>query len=620
MEHVCTATLAPNLVARRVSILGLVVAALLACLAVNDVGLSAAESADTTTSTTVAPAPLFALAAFPVQGKCTFSDSYGVTRSGGRTHEGVDIMATTGKYVYAVANGTLTRQYRDAAGSLSGNGWRLTTADGTYFFYAHLSEHAPGLAVGSVVTPGQIIGYVGATGNAGSPHLHFEIHPNGGAPINPTASLRAVDGCAITTPPTAPTGPTSPPNAVPNSDRPPVAGEPMSRSTGHGAFAVAVRIPAVALPAEPPPPAGPTVPTVPTAQVPPAPVDARLSTRWKFIEPVVVLSSSGATALAANSTRQVPLTGVAGLGSVSTAVMVRISATAAAEGRMVVHPCSGPVPDATSLTVAPGAMAISTAMVTVTANTICVTSSVAANVKLTVTAQSSPEGAGSSPRISLRALDTQATSSRLAPNQKVTVSAAAFGGDHQAAGLTATFTLTNPAAAGTLSISACGGTELKAPFTNSAISSFSLVVAAGTAGLCVSSTVATDLAVDVTGVWGSQAPPVTPVGPISVLGTVAAPAAVGDAPVAVVLPVLQPLGSAPAVVTSAILNATLVATKGPVSLFVWPCAQPRPATPVGTVPATKSATFVLAATITDGQFCVAASDTTAVVIDVSGVG
>ena len=76
---------------------------------------------------------------FPVQGLCGFVNSYGAPRSNGRTHEGVDIIAKVGKFVYAVRDGVLTKQYIDKPGSLSGNGWRLTAADGTYFFYAHLS-------------------------------------------------------------------------------------------------------------------------------------------------------------------------------------------------------------------------------------------------------------------------------------------------------------------------------------------------------------------------------------------------------------------------------------------------------------------------------------------------
>ena len=153
-----------------------------------------------------APVPAVAIVAFPAQGICSFGDTYGAPRAGGRIHEGVDIIAKAGQWVYAVNDGTLTRQYLDSPGSLSGNGWRLTVADGTYFFYAHLSAFGPGLAVGSAVKAGQIIGQVGMTGNAPIPHLHFEVHPGGGASVNPTPIVRAVDGCKTTTVPGQPNG------------------------------------------------------------------------------------------------------------------------------------------------------------------------------------------------------------------------------------------------------------------------------------------------------------------------------------------------------------------------------------------------------------------------------
>jgi murein DD-endopeptidase MepM/ murein hydrolase activator NlpD len=185
----------------------------------------------TTTTTTTAPVSRpadvvssMAIAAFPVQGLCSFTDTYGAARAGGRVHEGVDIIAKAGQWIYATNDGILTKQYLDAPGSLSGNGWRLTIADGSYFFYAHLSAFAAGVSVGSPVKAGQIIGQVGMTGNAPIPHLHFEVHPGGGVPVDPTPIVKAIDGCkntavppqpdgalpgAVTPMPTAPTTPTT---------------------------------------------------------------------------------------------------------------------------------------------------------------------------------------------------------------------------------------------------------------------------------------------------------------------------------------------------------------------------------------------------------------------------
>jgi murein DD-endopeptidase MepM/ murein hydrolase activator NlpD len=135
------------------------------------------------------------LQAFPVQGRCGFTDSWQAPRPGGRLHEGVDIIGARGLAIYAVADGVITRML--TGGTLSGNSIRLTIADGTYFFYAHLDGFAAGITVGQTVRAGQIIGYLGSTG-ATSNHLHFEVHPKGGAPVNPYPLVKAVDACNVT--------------------------------------------------------------------------------------------------------------------------------------------------------------------------------------------------------------------------------------------------------------------------------------------------------------------------------------------------------------------------------------------------------------------------------------
>lgn len=135
------------------------------------------------------------LQAFPVQGRCGFSDSWHAPRPGGRLHEGVDIIGARGLAIYAVADGVITRML--SGGTLSGNSIRLTIADGTYFFYAHLDGFAAGLTPGQTVRAGQIIGYLGSTGST-SNHLHFEVHPKGGAAVNPYPLVKAVDACNVT--------------------------------------------------------------------------------------------------------------------------------------------------------------------------------------------------------------------------------------------------------------------------------------------------------------------------------------------------------------------------------------------------------------------------------------
>lgn len=144
------------------------------------------------------------LGAFPVQGTCGFGDTWGYPRSGGRFHQGVDIIAPAGRYVYAAGDGKIAKVYADYPGSLSGNGARVEMADGTYFFYAHLTGLAPGIELGVPVKAGQILGTVGATGNTNTAHLHFEVHPQGGSAVNPYPLVAAINGCARTDPPPQP--------------------------------------------------------------------------------------------------------------------------------------------------------------------------------------------------------------------------------------------------------------------------------------------------------------------------------------------------------------------------------------------------------------------------------
>jgi peptidoglycan hydrolase-like protein with peptidoglycan-binding domain len=147
------------------------------------------------------PVAVASIDVFPVQGRCGYADTWHAPRSGGRVHLGVDIIAARGNLVYAAVEGTITKVYYDRPGSLSGNGIRLTADDGTYFFYAHFDTIAEGISEGARVQAGQVVGTIGATGNTSTPHLHFEIHPNGGTAVNPYPVVKAVDACEITAPP-----------------------------------------------------------------------------------------------------------------------------------------------------------------------------------------------------------------------------------------------------------------------------------------------------------------------------------------------------------------------------------------------------------------------------------
>jgi len=116
----------------------------------------------------------------PVDGPVDFIDSWGFARSGGRTHKGVDMMASSGTPTVAPVSGEVVHR----GSSLGGLSWYVYGDNGNTYYGTHLAGYANQGA--GWVEAGTLIGYVGDTGNAaGTPHLHFEIHPGGGSPVNP---------------------------------------------------------------------------------------------------------------------------------------------------------------------------------------------------------------------------------------------------------------------------------------------------------------------------------------------------------------------------------------------------------------------------------------------------
>jgi murein DD-endopeptidase MepM/ murein hydrolase activator NlpD len=136
---------------------------------------------------------------FPVGEPHSFGDSFGAPRMMGseyeHAHQGTDIMAPFGTPLLACERGFITKMGSD---TLGGTKIWVKGESGTYYYYAHLSAFAEGMADGKVVEAGEVIGYVGDTGNAkgGAPHLHFEIHPEGGPAVNPYPLLKVVDDLA----------------------------------------------------------------------------------------------------------------------------------------------------------------------------------------------------------------------------------------------------------------------------------------------------------------------------------------------------------------------------------------------------------------------------------------
>ncbi len=145
---------------------------------------------------------------FPVEGSVSYTDTFGAARSGGRTHEGQDLMGKRMQRLLAAVDAKVTSVKHDPAG----NYVFLTDDEGWTYRYIHLNNDtpgtddsanrfeeafAPGLKPGMRVRAGEHIAYLGDSGNAEStsPHLHFEIRDPSGVPINGYESLKAATSC-----------------------------------------------------------------------------------------------------------------------------------------------------------------------------------------------------------------------------------------------------------------------------------------------------------------------------------------------------------------------------------------------------------------------------------------
>ena len=135
----------------------------------------------------------------PVQGiaAADLMDTYDDPRGSNRVHEALDIMAPAGTPVLATADGVVEKLFDSDNGGLTI--YQFDPTETWCYYYAHLQRYAPGLAEGDHVKRGEVIGYVGSTGNASAdaPHLHFGIYRLGeqkrwwkGAPVNPYPLLR----------------------------------------------------------------------------------------------------------------------------------------------------------------------------------------------------------------------------------------------------------------------------------------------------------------------------------------------------------------------------------------------------------------------------------------------
>jgi murein DD-endopeptidase MepM/ murein hydrolase activator NlpD len=155
---------------------------------------SSSEAGAAPTSAAAAAAAGGAKLLIPVEGMklAQLSDNFDQPRGTERHHEALDIMAPKGTKVLAVADGKVAKLFESKAGGLTV--YQFDPSDKLAYYYAHLDKYADGLAEGAQVKRGDLIGYVGVTGNSSptAPHLHFavfELTPEKqwwkGTPLNP---------------------------------------------------------------------------------------------------------------------------------------------------------------------------------------------------------------------------------------------------------------------------------------------------------------------------------------------------------------------------------------------------------------------------------------------------
>jgi len=135
----------------------------------------------------------------PVQGvsAAQLVDTYTQARGQGRVHDAIDIAAPRGTPVLATADGVVLKLFQSDRGGITL--YELAPDRRTIYYYAHLDRYAPGMAEGRPLKQGDVLGYVGNTGNAGAGnyHLHFEVSTTtdprrywAGTPQNPFPLLR----------------------------------------------------------------------------------------------------------------------------------------------------------------------------------------------------------------------------------------------------------------------------------------------------------------------------------------------------------------------------------------------------------------------------------------------
>lgn len=526
------------------------------------------------------------LASFPVDGTCSYEDSWQAGRGFSSTgqalyHEGVDIIAAVGVPVRAVVDGTV----RLNTSNRGGIQLYLTAADSSYFFHAHLSRYAEGLVSGQAVKAGAVIAYVGQTGDAqGSvSHLHLEVHPawNNRNPINPYPVVRELTGCGR-----AGTGPL---DSLPDS----------VTSTISGTTSAVVS----------------TSPTD-TGTKPSNGFDG-----LSAIQPIRIADSRGAFSLTRFTPGTINYLTIAGHGGVpanASAVLVNMTVTNTPEaGWLRAWPCGQAIPDTSNLNYTAGQTVANGALLALgERGRLCFQATTEVDVIVDVTGW---QGAGGSLGFASngpeRLFDSRTTGAAVGATTIVRI--AIPGKTPRAA--TLNVTAVQPAGEGHITLWPCDQAH---PVTSSLNFSAGEVIANSvTVGVsakgevCLDSSVRTDVVIDLAGSWaqgsGARPLPIAPARLFDTRGTDPQPGVVHRV-------VIAGKAGVPSNANAAQVNITVTGAHGAGFVTAWPCGREQPN--VSNLNYKDGGTIANSAMVPlgGGQLCVAASSAADLIIDITG--
>lgn len=577
-------------------------------LATAAIGLGVVNHPATASSTSVQ------IQAFPVDGTCSYVDTWmapraGVDKDGNpNVHEGVDVIAASGVPLRAVVDGQITKLSTSTRG---GNQLYLTMPDRTYFFYGHISSYAPGIALGTRVKAGDVIAYVGQTGDAvySVPHLHFEVHPaaNAFAPVNPFPIIRELSGCGRTG--TRTSGTTTVTTATGTATTSPAVST--TAATASTSKPTASTVPATTT--------STAFPIVPTTNSYSAAKQTNGFDGFVALAPSRVADSRVRFYMTRFTAGTLNYLTVAGRGSVpanATSALMNLTVTGSAQaGWALVWPCGKTEPFTSNINFAAGETVSNTALVGIgTSGRVCFRATAGVDVVVDVVGWQGVGGSdGFVPTGPTRLFDSRTDNGapiEAAGVRRIQIPAANGG--------SITVTADAPSANGEIAAWACASSRPTIPalqISKGATSANSVVVPFSGSELCISPSVATHVIVDLTGTWHPKtgARP-TPIAPTRLLDTRLGKNVVVE-PFAITKVKVGGVATVPAAATAAQVNITVTGPREAGFITAWPCGTDLPNASVLNYAKGETVANATIVGLGGGELCLASSARTHIIVD-----